>query len=292
MYNWALRHVPVLLVSVSFLGEPPLAAVLALLILASVPSFATVAGGVLILAGLALALVEPGARSGPADSRSHSDRADRVRPHRRGGGDPLRRERSRDRRHLHHRALSPVRSGADRPGTVATRSSMATTRSGYHSTTKRYRGGMDRVLSLVHRSRIRTIERLRRRRRERARHRMRARGAHQSDALARVAGARHRTIPVGRAAGARCLPSRRERGGRRLSSWRRAPPTTRWSSGTSPSTSTRRRRRCAASHGCSVRVGSCSSRCRTSRPRRRGSGAPGGSTSTSRGTWSTSRHRR
>lgn len=31
---------------------------------------------------------------------------------------------------------------------------------GYHSTTKRYRGGMDRVLSLVHRSRIRTLERL------------------------------------------------------------------------------------------------------------------------------------
>jgi drug/metabolite transporter (DMT)-like permease len=63
VYNWALRHVPVLLVSVSFLGEPPLTAVLALLILASVPSLATVLGGVLILAGLALALVEPGARS-------------------------------------------------------------------------------------------------------------------------------------------------------------------------------------------------------------------------------------
>jgi SAM-dependent methyltransferase len=31
---------------------------------------------------------------------------------------------------------------------------------GYHSTTKRYRGGLDRVLSMVHRSRIRTIERL------------------------------------------------------------------------------------------------------------------------------------
>jgi SAM-dependent methyltransferase len=31
---------------------------------------------------------------------------------------------------------------------------------GYHSTTKRYRGGMDRVLSKVHASRIRTIERL------------------------------------------------------------------------------------------------------------------------------------
>ena len=67
VYNWALRHVPVLLVSVSFLGEPPLTAVLALLILASVPSLATVAGGVLILAGLALALVEPGMRSEPAD---------------------------------------------------------------------------------------------------------------------------------------------------------------------------------------------------------------------------------
>jgi drug/metabolite transporter (DMT)-like permease len=64
VYNWALRHVPVLLVSVSFLGEPPLTAVLALLILASVPSLATVLGGVLILAGLALALVEPGARPG------------------------------------------------------------------------------------------------------------------------------------------------------------------------------------------------------------------------------------
>ncbi len=68
VYNWALRHVPVLLVSVSFLGEPPLTAVLALLILASVPSLATVIGGVLILAGLALALVEPGSRSGrPGD---------------------------------------------------------------------------------------------------------------------------------------------------------------------------------------------------------------------------------
>ena len=63
VYNWALRHVAVLLVSVSFLGEPPLAALLAFLILASVPSLATVAGGVLILAGLALALVEPGAQS-------------------------------------------------------------------------------------------------------------------------------------------------------------------------------------------------------------------------------------
>ncbi len=68
VYNWALRHVPVLLVSISFLGEPPLTALLALLILASVPSLATVLGGVLILAGLALALIERGSGPGrPAD---------------------------------------------------------------------------------------------------------------------------------------------------------------------------------------------------------------------------------
>ena len=68
VYNWALRHVPVLLVSISFLGEPPLTALLALLILASVPSLATVLGGVMILAGLALALIERGSRPGrPAD---------------------------------------------------------------------------------------------------------------------------------------------------------------------------------------------------------------------------------
>jgi len=64
VYNWALRHVPVLLVSVSFLGEPPLTAILAFLILGAIPSIATDVGGVLILAGLALALVEPGARPG------------------------------------------------------------------------------------------------------------------------------------------------------------------------------------------------------------------------------------
>jgi len=64
VYNWALRHVPVLLVSVSFLGEPPLTAVLPFLILGSVPTVATDAGGVLILAGLALALIEPGTRPG------------------------------------------------------------------------------------------------------------------------------------------------------------------------------------------------------------------------------------
>ena len=55
VYNWALRHVQVLLVSLSFLGEPPLAALLALVFFGAVPGLATIAGGVLILAGRALA---------------------------------------------------------------------------------------------------------------------------------------------------------------------------------------------------------------------------------------------
>jgi drug/metabolite transporter (DMT)-like permease len=59
VYNWALRHVQVLLVSLSFLGEPPLAALLALAFFGAVPTLATIAGGVLIIAGLALALIEP-----------------------------------------------------------------------------------------------------------------------------------------------------------------------------------------------------------------------------------------
>jgi len=67
VYNWALRHVQVLLVSLSFLGEPPLAALLALAFFGAVPTLATVAGGVLIIAGLALALIEPRAWSGRAD---------------------------------------------------------------------------------------------------------------------------------------------------------------------------------------------------------------------------------
>ncbi len=66
VYNWALRHVQVLLVSLSFLAEPPLAALLALAFFGAVPGGATIAGGVLIIAGLALALIEPGAWTRPA----------------------------------------------------------------------------------------------------------------------------------------------------------------------------------------------------------------------------------
>jgi drug/metabolite transporter (DMT)-like permease len=66
VYNWALRHVQVLLVSLSFLGEPPLAALLALAFFGALPGLATFVGGVLILAGLALALIEPKAWARPA----------------------------------------------------------------------------------------------------------------------------------------------------------------------------------------------------------------------------------
>ena len=58
VYNWSLRHVRAVSVSIAFLGEPPLAALLGLLLLSAVPSIATVGGGIVILAGLALVLSE------------------------------------------------------------------------------------------------------------------------------------------------------------------------------------------------------------------------------------------
>ena len=58
VYNWALRHVRAATVSLAFLGEPPLTALLALLLLGAVPSVTTLIGGVFILAGLACALSE------------------------------------------------------------------------------------------------------------------------------------------------------------------------------------------------------------------------------------------
>jgi drug/metabolite transporter (DMT)-like permease len=56
VFNWTLRRLPASTVSLSFLGEPPIAALLALLVLGQRPSPATVVGGVLILSGLAVAL--------------------------------------------------------------------------------------------------------------------------------------------------------------------------------------------------------------------------------------------
>ena len=63
VYNWALRHVQAATVSIAFLGEPPLTALLGFLLLGSAPGLATVAGGALILIGVALALAAPAAQA-------------------------------------------------------------------------------------------------------------------------------------------------------------------------------------------------------------------------------------
>jgi drug/metabolite transporter (DMT)-like permease len=57
VFNWTLRRLPASIVSLSFLGEPPLAALFAFLVLAQRPPLATVLGGLLILAGLAVAML-------------------------------------------------------------------------------------------------------------------------------------------------------------------------------------------------------------------------------------------
>ena len=51
-YNWALRYLPAALVSITTLGEPIGSAVLAYFILSEAPTFLTMVGGVLILAGI------------------------------------------------------------------------------------------------------------------------------------------------------------------------------------------------------------------------------------------------
>jgi drug/metabolite transporter (DMT)-like permease len=62
VYNWALRRVPALTVSVAFLGEAPLASLLGLALLHSAPSATTLGGGALILVGLGIALIDRRAR--------------------------------------------------------------------------------------------------------------------------------------------------------------------------------------------------------------------------------------
>jgi drug/metabolite transporter (DMT)-like permease len=54
LYNWALRYVPAPVVSVSLLGEPVGASVLAFFLLNEVPSRQVVLGGVVTLAGILL----------------------------------------------------------------------------------------------------------------------------------------------------------------------------------------------------------------------------------------------
>lgn len=56
VFNWTLRRLPASTVSLSFLCEAPLAALLAFIVLGQRPSLPTVIGGLLILCGLAMAL--------------------------------------------------------------------------------------------------------------------------------------------------------------------------------------------------------------------------------------------
>ncbi len=67
-FNWALAHLPATKVAVVILGEPVGATILAFLILGEFPGPATLVGGGVILAGIALALRGSG-RGSPSPSR-------------------------------------------------------------------------------------------------------------------------------------------------------------------------------------------------------------------------------
>lgn len=54
VFNWALRYLPAALVSVTILGEPLGSSVLAFFILAEMPALLALAGGLLILTGIAI----------------------------------------------------------------------------------------------------------------------------------------------------------------------------------------------------------------------------------------------
>ncbi|MFQ6106015.1 MAG: DMT family transporter [Thermoplasmata archaeon] len=60
LYNWALRHVTALMVSVSILLEPILASVLAVFLIPEIPSIFVVLGGPLVLAGIFLVALKGG----------------------------------------------------------------------------------------------------------------------------------------------------------------------------------------------------------------------------------------
>jgi drug/metabolite transporter (DMT)-like permease len=65
--NWVLEHMESSVVSVSLLGEPVGSALLALAIFAEVPSLATVAGGAVVLVGIAVTVWERERTTGPPD---------------------------------------------------------------------------------------------------------------------------------------------------------------------------------------------------------------------------------
>jgi drug/metabolite transporter (DMT)-like permease len=54
MYNWALRYVKALMVSVSILAEPILSSILAFFLISEIPSIYVLAGGPFVLVGIFL----------------------------------------------------------------------------------------------------------------------------------------------------------------------------------------------------------------------------------------------
>jgi drug/metabolite transporter (DMT)-like permease len=64
-FNLLLRQVRALTVSIAFLGEAPLAALIGFIIVGSIPSATTLVGGLIILAGVGLVIVPPAAEASP-----------------------------------------------------------------------------------------------------------------------------------------------------------------------------------------------------------------------------------
>jgi len=59
VFNWTLRHLRAVIVSLAFLGEPPITALLAIPFLGEWPPRSAVMGGAAVLLGLGFALTEP-----------------------------------------------------------------------------------------------------------------------------------------------------------------------------------------------------------------------------------------
>ena len=56
-FNWALRYLPVVYVSISLLGEPIGSTILALILLNEIPSAVKIIGGIFILCGIVVASI-------------------------------------------------------------------------------------------------------------------------------------------------------------------------------------------------------------------------------------------
>lgn len=69
-YNWALRYLSAASVSISLLGEPLLASILAFLFLGEIPGLVLLAGAALVLGGIILAVSKP---TQPADTAGSNE---------------------------------------------------------------------------------------------------------------------------------------------------------------------------------------------------------------------------